>query len=80
MSRQRDPLLASVAHDLRQPITVIDLAAHMLERMALDESARELLDKILEATRRLTALTAQLTEVGDGAPPSREVLLRDSDQ
>lgn len=72
MSRERDRFLAGVAHDLRQPLTVIDLAARLLVRHSLEPRSRELVARILEGVQQLGDLTAELLEVGDAGSLSRE--------
>jgi hypothetical protein len=64
MSRERDRFLAGVAHDLRQPISLIDMAARLLSEAQLDEDAQGLVERILSATAQLRELTSELLDLG----------------
>jgi PAS domain S-box-containing protein len=73
----QDWLLATWAHDLRQPIGVIDAAARLLEAQSLDDRARPLVDRIGRAAARLAdlandVLDLECIQLGDGLSLDRE--------
>jgi len=65
LERQREEWTAAIAHDLRQPITVITSYSSLLRRMLAQATAREraALDHISEAAWSLNKMIADLLEV-----------------
>jgi PAS domain S-box-containing protein len=65
-------LLASLAHDLRQPITVVQTAAYVIKRrLALADWIQPLVDRISNAASLLADMTEDLLDAGSvrlGAP------------
>jgi K+-sensing histidine kinase KdpD len=59
----RDEVLAVVAHDLRNPLNVITLAANSMLQRSTDTAARRPLERILRGARRADRLIADLLEV-----------------
>ena len=62
--RNRDRFLASVAHDLRQPITSIEIAAYLLERVERPGAAPRLLTRIKTAATQLHDLSTEILDLG----------------
>lgn len=60
--RSRDEVLAIVAHDLRNPLTIIKTNAALLQTRA-DEEQRELLAMILSSCGRMQSLVNDLLDV-----------------
>jgi PAS domain S-box-containing protein len=70
-ARARDDVIAIVSHDLRNPLTVVDLNAHVLElaNACTAPRSRRALDTIRKAVKRMASLiddllTASATESG----------------
>jgi signal transduction histidine kinase/ActR/RegA family two-component response regulator len=61
--RSRDAILGVVAHDLRNPINVIALAANSLLQRMPESSARKPLDRILRGAHRADRLIQDLLEI-----------------
>jgi signal transduction histidine kinase/ActR/RegA family two-component response regulator len=61
--RSRDEVLAVVAHDLKNPLTVIGMAANTLLRR-LPDSSRRPLERIIRAAERAGRLLHDLLEIG----------------
>lgn len=59
----RDDVISVVAHDLRNPINVISLAAHSLHQRMSDASSRRTLERIVRAVQRGDRLIRDLLEV-----------------
>lgn len=59
----RDEVLAVVAHDLRNPINVIGVAAHGLQQRLTDAPARRSVERILRGAQRAEHLIRDLLEV-----------------
>ncbi len=59
----RDQALAIVAHDLRNPLNVIVLAANNLLQMTPDEAARGIIERILRGAQRADRLVRDLLDV-----------------
>jgi signal transduction histidine kinase/ActR/RegA family two-component response regulator len=59
----RDAVLGVVAHDLRNPINVISLAAHSLMSRMPDPTARRSVERILRGAHRADRLVQDLLEV-----------------
>jgi len=62
--RSRDATLAIVAHDLRNPLNVISLAADTLLARNPDASARMLVERIIRSTRRAEHMVSDLLSIG----------------
>jgi signal transduction histidine kinase len=75
--RERDDLLATIAHELRSPITAamgnLAMAERSLSRGQTDPVPR-LLDSTRDALNRLSRLTADLVELSRGEMPRLEQL------
>jgi signal transduction histidine kinase/FixJ family two-component response regulator len=59
----RDEVLAVVAHDLRNPISVITVAANTLHQRLTNASARRPLERIIRGAQRADHLISDLLEV-----------------
>jgi two-component sensor histidine kinase len=59
-----DRFLAALAHDLRQPLTVIDAVGQLLLRSNLDANQRRLVERLCAAADRLAELSDELLEAG----------------
>jgi len=55
-------IVDQVAHDLRNPLNTIAMAAALLERAALDDSGRQSLERIQRAGERLAAMIDELAD------------------
>ena len=58
--RSRDEVLAIVAHDLRNPLTIIKTSAALLQVTEDDEQRRELLDMICRSCGQMQSLVGDL--------------------
>jgi signal transduction histidine kinase len=72
--RCRDQFLAAVAHDLRQPISVIETASYLLERKESAPGPQKMLARIKSAAAQLHELSAELLDFGS-ARLGGEILL-----
>ena len=61
--RSRDQVLAVVAHDLRNPISVIQLAANSLLKRAPDSLARRPIERIIRGAQRADRLIGDLLQI-----------------
>jgi signal transduction histidine kinase/CheY-like chemotaxis protein len=61
--QSRDQVLAVVAHDLRNPISVIHLAANSLLKRAPDSLARRPIERILRGAQRADRLIGDLLQI-----------------
>lgn len=61
--RSRDDVLSVVAHDLRNPIAVISIAATSLIRRLPDSAARRTIDRIIRGAQRAERLVRDLLEI-----------------
>jgi PAS domain S-box-containing protein len=61
--RQREEWTSVVAHDLRQPLTLMRANADLLMRQLADESQRRRVGQIADATRRLGRMIEDLLDV-----------------
>jgi signal transduction histidine kinase/FixJ family two-component response regulator len=61
--QSRDQVLAVVAHDLRNPISVIQLAANSLLKRAPDSLARRPIERILRGAQRADRLIGDLLQI-----------------
>ena len=59
----RDDVLSVVAHDLRNPLAVVSIAANMLLRQDPDPSSRRLIDRIVRGSLRAERLIQDLLEI-----------------
>src|ERR1700722_5038640 len=55
-------LLPALAHEVRNPLSTINLAVEMLNLGTLDEEQRQFLDIIVRGSRRITELINRLLE------------------
>lgn len=62
LERLRQEWTSVVAHDLRQPATVIHTYASLLARSSLDEKSRERVEQILVSTRHLERMISDLLD------------------
>jgi signal transduction histidine kinase/CheY-like chemotaxis protein len=62
--RTRDDVLATVAHDLRNPISVIAIAANTLSHRVRDPLARRPIEAILKGVQRTERLIRDLLDLG----------------
>ncbi|OYD80094.1 hybrid sensor histidine kinase/response regulator (plasmid) [Azospirillum brasilense] len=62
-SREKSNFLASVSHDLRQPVQAANLFLGLLGRQSLDPKARELLKPLSDSMTSLTGMLNGLLEV-----------------
>ncbi len=62
-SREKSNFLASVSHDLRQPVQAANLFLELLRRQPLDPKARELLKPLTDSMTSLTGMLSGLLEV-----------------
>ncbi|KAA1054207.1 PAS domain-containing protein [Azospirillum argentinense] len=62
-SREKSNFLASVSHDLRQPVQAANLFLELLRRQPLDAKARELLKPLSDSMTSLTGMLSGLLEV-----------------
>jgi signal transduction histidine kinase len=62
--RSRDEVLAVVAHDLRNPLNVIGIAANSLLRRLPDSTARRSIERIIRGVSRTERLLRDLLEIG----------------
>ncbi len=61
--RSRDEVLAIVAHDLRNPVNVIRIAANSLLRRLSDSTARRSIERIIRGATRAERLLRDLLEI-----------------
>jgi signal transduction histidine kinase len=61
--RSRDEVLAIVAHDLRNPLTIIKSSATLLQRTTDEDQKKELLDMIANSCVRMQSLVGDLLDV-----------------
>lgn len=59
----RDQVLSVVAHDLRNPLSVISMSANTLLKRLSDSSARRSIDRIIRGSQRADRLVRDLLEV-----------------
>jgi signal transduction histidine kinase len=59
----RDAVLSVVAHDLRNPLSVITLAANILQKRFADSAARRPIDRIIRGAQRADRLIRNLLEI-----------------
>ena len=74
--RSRDAVLSVVAHDLRNPLNIVALAANTLLPRLPDATARRLAERIIRSTQRADhmlrdLLTISAIETGRFASPRR---------
>ncbi|MBB3265800.1 PAS domain S-box-containing protein [Azospirillum sp. OGB3] len=62
-SREKSNFLASVSHDLRQPVQAANLFLELLRRQPLDLKARDLLKPLSDSMTSLTGMLSGLLEV-----------------
>lgn len=62
--RARDSVLSVVAHDLRNPLNIVSLAANTLLPQLSDASARRTLDRILRSAQRADQMLSDLLTIG----------------
>jgi len=62
--RARDDVLGVVAHDLQNPMNVINTAAHMLLHRVTDAATRRPIERILRGVQRATRLLRDLLDIG----------------
>ena len=58
----REQFVASMAHDLRTPLSTAQLAAEMINRTSSDENVRRYAEKIVASTQRIDGMTRQLLD------------------
>jgi signal transduction histidine kinase len=58
----RDEVLAIVSHDLRNPLSAVQLSARLLGELGLDERARKHLEMIQRAVRNMSRLISDLLD------------------
>ncbi len=61
--RSRDEVLAIVAHDLRNPLTIIKSSAELLQLTTDEDHRRELVDMIFTSCGRMQSLVGDLLDV-----------------
>ena len=61
--RARDSVLAVVAHDLRNPLNIVSLAAHTLLSQLADASARRTVERILRSAQRADQMLRDLLAI-----------------
>ena len=65
LSRLKDEFVGTVSHDLKNPLTVIQGAAHFLAEPRISEAERSrFITNIQESARRMTTLITQLLDLG----------------
>lgn len=62
--RNRDRFIASVAHDLHQPISVIEASAFLLEKLERSGAAHKSLARIKRAAAQLHDLATEIVDLG----------------
>jgi len=62
--RARDSVLAVVAHDLRNPLNIVSLAANTLLPQLSDAGARRTLERILRSAQRADQMLSDLLTIG----------------
>jgi signal transduction histidine kinase/ActR/RegA family two-component response regulator len=62
--RARDDVLGVVAHDLQNPMNVINTAAHMLLHRVTDAATRRPIERIVRGVQRATRLLRDLLDIG----------------
>ncbi|HEY8426783.1 MAG TPA: protoglobin domain-containing protein [Sandaracinaceae bacterium] len=65
-------LAASIGHELRNPLAVMETSIHLLRRKVTDESARRHFDKIAQQIGISGAIIEDLLALARDRPPSRE--------
>ncbi|HEX9101292.1 MAG TPA: ATP-binding protein [Polyangia bacterium] len=75
--RNRERYIASVAHDLRQPISLIQTASYLLEKHESSGAALELLRRINAAAAQLTDLSNEIVDFGTARLGGEIVLERE---
>jgi signal transduction histidine kinase len=60
----RERFVAMLAHDLRQPLAVIEMSALFLKRLGCGEQAEQAIHRILAAEAQLDQLAAELLDMG----------------
>lgn len=78
-SEARERLLAVVSHDLRTPLTSMQMSAEIIVRTATDERARRQAMRILSGGERAIALIRDLLDVAAMAAGGFQVKLRRQD-
>lgn len=58
----REQYVASVAHDLRTPLSTAQMAAEMIEHSSDDEAVRRFAGKIVASTQRIDTMTRELLD------------------
>jgi PAS domain S-box-containing protein len=76
-AHQRSRFIAAIAHDLRQPISVIESAAFLLDRLAQDNAAQKVLGHIRNAALNLNELCDELLDVESARLAAELVLQRE---
>jgi len=61
--RSRDAVLSVVAHDLRNPLNIISLAANTLLMSLPDASARRSMERIIRSVQRADRMIADLLTI-----------------
>ncbi len=62
LQKLRDEWTSMVAHDLRQPVNSISLAAGLISRGGADQQVRDAAERILSGSRRLDRMIADLLD------------------
>lgn len=75
--RNRDRFIASVAHDLRQPISAIETTAYLLEKLEHPRAAHKMLARIQNAAAQLTDLSTEILDLGTARLGGEIVLERE---
>ncbi|MCC2971820.1 sensor histidine kinase KdpD [Massilia sp. IC2-476] len=58
----REQFVASMAHDLRTPLSTAQLAAEMINHTSSDENVRRFAEKIVASTQRIDGMTRELLD------------------
>lgn len=58
----REQYVASMAHDLRTPLSTAQMAAEMIGHTTDDDAVRRFADKIVASTRRIDAMTREMLD------------------
>lgn len=58
----REQFVASMAHDLRTPLSTAQLAAEMINHTSSDEGVRRFAEKIVASTQRIDGMTRELLD------------------
>ena len=75
--RNRDRFIASVAHDLRQPISSIESALYLLEKREQPGAEHKLLARIKAAAAQLNDLSTEILDLGTARLGGEIVLKRE---